>query len=499
MKILAIQLARLGDIYQSWPGLRALKRMMPDAEIHTLARPRFRAAFDGLEAVSQVKVFPSNDILSAYVSPAEAGNTDAVSESLLSSADEVALLKIEDVIQDLENEKYDWIINLSFSPLSADLTSVLSGPDTKISGYTRFDDGYLNLPDAMSAFFFAQVGHDRGNRFHLSEIFGTLCEADLTPEDWKAPVLPEITHSLPEEYIAVHVGGSESHKALSVSKWISILRHLRTLRPFKFVIVGGKEDADKGLQLQCVAPEGEVINLAGQLSLAETMSVIKKASLLIGPDSAPIHMASLTATPTLNLSVGQVNHWETGPRAAGSVVLKAESEDVLMSNVIGDRVIEMVHGLRFPLGTIEACPGTPSFTGSETDESNFVWEFIQAIYMGHHFPKPIEPLFYEGIKQLLDVNSFMLEQLQSVVTVGDLQNRNALLQRGEEVIETIAKLVPSLAPLVRWYQTEKVRIGPQPLDQILRLNIETQKLLQGVLDLYNPGHDSAPQHEKDAL
>lgn len=497
MKILAIQLARLGDIYQSWPGLRALKRMLPDAEIHVLARPRFMGAFEGLDAVSKVKVFPSQDILSAY----GAGDVAATAAEgqILTPRDQLAVAKIENVVRDLEDESYDWIINLSFSPLSADLTSLLSGPDTKVSGYTRFDDGYLNLPDAMSAYFFAQVGHDRGNRFHLCEIFGTLCEVDLTPADWRAPVLPAVRTELPGEYIAVHVGGSESHKSISVSKWISILRHLRGLQPFKFVLIGGQEDADKGLQLQSVAPDGEVLNLAGQLSLLETMSVIANAKCLIGPDSAPIHMASLTGTPTLNLSVGQVNHYETGPRAAGSVVLKAASEDELMSNVIGDRFIEMVHGLRYPLGTIEVKPGTPSYTGSTTREANFVWDFMQAIYMGTQFPAVEESIFLEGIKQLADVNSFMLEQLEGVRTVEDLQNRNALLQRGEEVIETIAKLVPALAPLVRWYQTEKVRVGPQPLDRVLSRNIEIQRLLQGVIEIYKPGGAPATQPEKDAL
>lgn len=493
MKILAIQLARLGDIYQSWPGLRALKRMYPDAEIHTLARPRFKGAFDGLDAVSKVQILPTADILSVL-----GGNESVMNDLGLTPRDEIALAKIEHVLRDLEDENYDWIINLSFSPLSADLTAQLAGPDTKVSGYTRFDDGYLSLPDAMSAFFFAQVGHDRGNRFHLCEIFGTLCEVDLTAADWATPQLSTIKQDLPAEYVAVHVGGSETHKAISISKWISILRHLRTLQPLKFVLVGGQEDVDKGLQLQSVAPDGEVINLAGQLSLLETMSVLANARILIGPDSAPIHMASLTGTPTLNLSVGRVNHFETGPRAAGSVVLKAESEETLMSNDIGDRFIEMLHGLRFPFGTIEACPGTPSYTGATTKEDNFVWDFIQAIYMGHQFPKALEHLFEEGIKQLVDVNTFMLEQLQGVRSVDDLRNRNDLLQRGEEVIETIAKLVPTLAPLVRWYQTEKIRVGPQPLDIVLTRNIEIQKLLQGVLEIYRPGSDSEPLHEQDA-
>lgn len=496
MKILAIQLARLGDIYQSWPALRALKRLNPQAEIHVLSRPRFQGAFAGLEVVDHVHILPTQDLLRPY---AEASHEAATGAEGLTPRDELALASLENFLNSLEAENFDQLINLSFSPMSADITAFLTAEGTKVTGYCRFADGHLNLPDAMSAYFFAQVGHDRGNRFHLAEIFGTLCEADLNPEDWRAPVLPAPPAGLPEEYLAVHIGGSEAHKALSVSKWISILRHLRGLRPFKFVLVGGQEDREKGEQLCSVAPDGEVLNFAGRLSLLETMRVISDAKILMGPDSAPIHMASLTGTPTLNFSLGQVRYWETGPRAAGSVVLPGAGEEDLLSSVIGDRVLEMVHGYRYPLGTIEVCPGTPSYTGGTTAEEDFTWDLIQAIYQGQAFPVPIEPLFTEGVRQMRDANSFMIEQMEAVRSLQDLRQRNELLKRGEEVIETIAKLVPSLAPLVRWYQTEKVRIGPESIENILARNLETQRLLQAVLDIYSSDNESEPQVERDAL
>ena len=53
MKILIIQLARLGDIYQSWPTLKAVKRANPGAEIHFLTRSKFAAAAPGPELVDR--------------------------------------------------------------------------------------------------------------------------------------------------------------------------------------------------------------------------------------------------------------------------------------------------------------------------------------------------------------------------------------------------------------------------------------------------------------
>ena len=45
MKILILQLARLGDIYQTWPTVRALKRTLgSDVQVDMLIRSRFAAA-----------------------------------------------------------------------------------------------------------------------------------------------------------------------------------------------------------------------------------------------------------------------------------------------------------------------------------------------------------------------------------------------------------------------------------------------------------------------
>ena len=41
MKILCIQLARFGDVYQTWPVMRALRRNNENAEIDILVREKF--------------------------------------------------------------------------------------------------------------------------------------------------------------------------------------------------------------------------------------------------------------------------------------------------------------------------------------------------------------------------------------------------------------------------------------------------------------------------
>lgn len=487
MKILIIQTARLGDIYLMWPALRALRRQQPEAEIHVLARETYAAAFEGLTAIDHVHALSTKSILGNLL-------TSSDDESLLSSK---SFSELSDFLNVLKAENFDKVINMSFSPVSSEITYFVSHPTTEVIGYSRQNDGYLAIPDAMSAYFYAQVGYDRPNRFHLAEIFASLCGLDLISSDWSAPELPVVPFALPTEYIAIHVGGSEAHKTLSVSKWISILSQIRKLRPVKIVLIGSKAEKMKAAQLEAAADADEVLNLVGELKLLETMNVLKGARCLIGPDSAPIHMAALTQTPVLNLSVGKVKYWETGPRSAGSLVLSAENETDLASDVVADLMMRLLHNHRVPLGTIEAVPGTPSYTCSSTPALDFEWDLTQAIYLGKDFPEPQDPLFLEGVRRLNEVNSFLIEQLSAIASKEALQKRAGLLDRSEEIIETIAKLVPSVIPLVRWYMTEKVRIGPGSIQDIVVKNLETQNLLQGVLDIYRVDPVSSPISEKE--
>ena len=68
MKILVIQLARLGDIYTTWPILRALKRKFPDAQLDLLVRKRFAEACEGLEYLSGLHIFESDQVLEPLLS-----------------------------------------------------------------------------------------------------------------------------------------------------------------------------------------------------------------------------------------------------------------------------------------------------------------------------------------------------------------------------------------------------------------------------------------------
>lgn len=100
MKVLITQLARFGDIYQSWPTIRAVKRKYPDAEVHVLVRRRFASAMEGIGVSCQVHQMDTARVLEPIYS--------------LQSDVGVSLKLLGDWVEGLKCHDFSEIINLSF-------------------------------------------------------------------------------------------------------------------------------------------------------------------------------------------------------------------------------------------------------------------------------------------------------------------------------------------------------------------------------------------------
>lgn len=489
MKILIIQLARLGDLYLSWPALRALRTKYPQAEISVLTREKFSGALEGLDAINEVIILPVKDIFEPII------------------RDQIDLVRSHQITKDfilkLKNKNFDQIINLSFSPASSYLTHILA-PDAQsegqgVCGYTRTSDGFLSIPDPMSAYFYAQVGYQKPNRFHLAEIFGTLCGVDLTPANWSAPDLSKV-QSLGAYDFLMHIGASENHKNLSAEKWINICAQLRVLHPgVRVALIGSAAEKSTAEKIMSSVSGLKLENLVGQTTLMQTFKLIQESSILVGPDSAPIHMASLLGTTCMNLSIGQVNFWETGPRSSKSIILRGETEDDIASDKIANQMLRLLSGGKTDVGVVRVQEGTPSYLGLFPKDQEFAWKFVQAIYQGTDFPQPVDPKFWDAHTQLLDINQFLLEQLNDLEKGASLEDRAPLIDRAEEVIVALGKIVPAWSPAIRWYQTEKVRIPPGSPREILGKTIEIQNLFQQMLLLYSEMKSLSTEVESEAL
>lgn len=470
MKILVIQLARLGDIFMTWPMLRALKRLHPEAELHLLTRSRFANATQGLQGVDRHLHLPTSFILEPLIQP---------------SLDlDQSLERVGTFVGGLRSEHYDWVINLTFSPASSYLTHAITTPQTRVTGYTRHSDGYLNLPDEVSAYFYAQVGVNSSNRVHLTDIFISMLGYDYTEEDWESPKVDARDFGLPEKYMLVHIGASEAKKSLPPFKWARVLKNFfdKTLE-VPVVMIGASNEIPLGRAIEAGVSRGRVINLIGQTHLQEIFSLLQGAQLLVGCDSAPMHMASLTNTPCLNISFDTVNFWETGPKSTRSYIYKASFPEDVVSEELGSCMHRILCG-EDPSELIQRSAGLASYLKAVDDPDElFTWNLVQALYLSGDFPVTDDMQFCRAILKINEVNDLAREYILGIPDKG-LEIMGPLLNRVDEVMVAVSRVMPKAAPIIKWYQTEKIRIAPDTPEVVAARTLEVHEKLQRILSVY---------------
>jgi ADP-heptose:LPS heptosyltransferase len=453
----------------TWPALKALKRSHPDCELHFLTRPKFEAATEGLKVVDKHLQLPTTHLLEPMIS--------------LEPDMGASISRLDGFLNGLKGESYDWIINFTFSPFSSYLVHAIAGAQTRVTGYNRHSDGFLAIPDEVSAYFYAQAGVESFNRVHLTDIFISMLGLDYVEQDWAPPELDGRDFGLPEKYILVHIGASEAKKSLPPFKWARVLKNffdhnLETA----IVMIGSKEERALGEAIESGVSRGRVVNLIGATHLREVFHLLKGAQMLVGCDSAPMHMASLMETPCLNVSFEAVNFWETGPKATLSYIYRASFPEDIVSEELGAYIHLVLQG-ESPKPLIQRAAGLSSYQLPQEGPGLFAWNLIQALYLGEKFPVTDDMRFIQAVAQLNDVNTLSIEHIGHIPDKG-LELMGPLLERGDEVIAAVGKMMPSVLPLVRWYQTEKLRIPPGEPSEVLRQTLDVHEKLQRILSVY---------------
>ena len=280
--ILILQMQRMGDLILSFPLMLWLARRYPGHPLFVAAEEMF---FKPLMSLSPaVTYFPWSG---AHV---------------------------------LRQHDFELVLNLSIQEKAAELagqvrSEAVFGP-VRTAGGDRFVHGRWQLYRT------SLVENNRYNRFHWAELNGldVIPAADIAATRFDEP------RTLPKgaTKVGLFLGASEPAKRPSAPFWAGLVRELlsRGLHP---VLFGGPAERDLGGEVERLAGT-PVLNLCGRLGLDEFGAVGQTQSLFITPDTGPMHLAAWTGLKCLNLSMGPVNPWETGPFAPGHYVLRADMD-----------------------------------------------------------------------------------------------------------------------------------------------------------------------------
>lgn len=273
--VLVLQMQRMGDLIMTFPLLGWLSQRYPGHPLWTVAEPRF---FTALQSLAPKTVF----------FPPEAHER-------------------------MRGTTFHRIINLSHRPDAARIAGSLE-TERRFGAYLRGEVAHIG---GYWALYRASIVHNnRHNLFHWSDLH-LLDHVD----DGALPQLPACPAPAPHNgKVGIFVGASEKEKRPTPEFFGRLARALlrKGLRP---LFLGGPEDAPLGEAAAAAAgiPGG---NMCGRFSVAELAEAMRGLALCITPDTGPMHLAAWVGVPVLNLSMGPVNPWETGPTPPGHYVLR---------------------------------------------------------------------------------------------------------------------------------------------------------------------------------
>jgi heptosyltransferase-3 len=281
-RILLICTQRIGDVLLATPVARSLKQTWPQAELHFLVFKGTEGILAGNPDIDQVIALPHRTNLRGK------------------------LAQFRQLWR-----RYD----LSVATIASDRARLYGkvGAKFRIGFITNEEKGKTWLLDRWLIFDNLNT-HTVAMNVCLMELLGIPPSYQVVPPSvtnaQRESLLQKLTPLNGKPYAVLHPSPKYAYKMWRQDGWIDLAQWLNEYG-VSIVLTGGP-DADERAYASAIADKVQVLNLAGELSLAETAELVSHAKLFVGPDTAVTHIAAAVGAPTIAL-FGPSNPIKWGP------------------------------------------------------------------------------------------------------------------------------------------------------------------------------------------
>jgi ADP-heptose:LPS heptosyltransferase len=314
-QVLIINVTRMGDLIQTGPLLSRLREEWPDAAIDLVVDRSFVSTALLLTGVRHIVSYDFARLLD---------ECRTQSKSLVTLMNEMTAWAAP-----LRDAGYDRIVNLTFNRQTGLLASYIGAPDLR--GITAGPDGGPIVQNPWLSYFTDLHRHRRFNRFNLVDLYamggsgpGAFSPLSLTvPDDgraWAEGFLRSPGRTV-QHWIAVQVGASDVMKAWRPEYFGRTMARLSRYPGMGFVLIGTAAEAEAiELAKETYRANGgsaPILDASGRTTLNQLVGLLSLTQLLLTNDTGPMHLAVGVGTSVIDLSVGHVDHHETGPYGPG--------------------------------------------------------------------------------------------------------------------------------------------------------------------------------------
>lgn len=262
MKILVVRFSSIGDVVLTTPIIRCLKQQIPNATIHFITKKSFYPILENNPYVDRIITIDKS---------------------------------INEVVNDLKLEKYDWVIDLHKNIRTLSLKQKIGAPSKSFPK--------LNLKKWMLVNFKI---NKMGSRHIVERYFETVAHLgvknDLKPCDFfiSSKSTIDINKDFGFEaksYLAIAVGAQFATKRMPLSKLTEIIKKI----DLPIILVGGPTDTEFAQKLISQFTSKNIKNACGNYNLQQSASIVEQSKMILTNDTGLMHIASCFEIPTVSV------------------------------------------------------------------------------------------------------------------------------------------------------------------------------------------------------
>ncbi len=329
MNILALKLKRIGDLILTTPALAALRGAFPGARITLCVMENCEGLLPAVRSVDETLVF-------RYWRP---------NAGLLSR---------------LATGKFDVCLDFTGNDRSA-FFALLSRAPRRITWQWVRRCWHRQLP--FNEFVDSSVRENHTVDHHLDLLAPLGIPRTPTPIDLCLPASADAAPKrllyeagIDHEFAVVHPGTARAEKYWEPERWAAVIDHCQGDLGLPCVVTGGSAPFEQAhLAAICHHVRTPWHDFSGSLDLLGLAAIIRRASLLLSMDSAPVHLGAAFGTPQVAL-FGQTNPFAWRPRHPRAIVLYSGEPEPLtcfdpralprsLSEISTDAVIRVIDSL----------------------------------------------------------------------------------------------------------------------------------------------------------
>jgi heptosyltransferase I len=325
-RVLVVRLGAMGDIIHTLPAVAQLRRAFPESEIGWLVEERWSELLFSRTTPRSGHRTPTRPLVEFV----HTVNTKAWRRSLLGSH---TRQQIRTVLQQVRRQRYDIAIDFQGAIKSAILARLSNAATVVGMEHPREKPArFLYKRRVLTAGThvveqYRSVAHVIGS-FASAAASGDQSTEELLPRDPEAETAVEMKLAkLGRRFALINPGAGWGAKQWPADRYGMVARELARLGLAPLINVGpGEEELAEAVE---ASSEGLAHRL--HCSIAELIALMRRATIFIGGDTGPLHLAAALGIPVVAL-FGPTDPARNGPYATKSIVLRSPASETSLSH-----------------------------------------------------------------------------------------------------------------------------------------------------------------------